>query len=139
MRRGRLGGSDREADVFAVGAKLHILNHTERYILYGSKLVAGRIEQKELASAVFIGSKSDCLAVFAEGEILNVPSNARSEIAWSHRGEIEVGEPLKVRIAIRHHIDAFAVSAEIRRAIENMLAIRLCRSDLVLLAIGEID
>src|SRR5262249_7615634 len=59
--------------------------------------------------------------IFADIEIVYIPLDVGSQILRLQRGQIEVRQPLELRIAIGGGVEALAVLAELRVAISNLL------------------
>ena len=85
------------------------------------------VHEIQLAHTIFVGHECQRLAVVAELKVVDVPFDVGGEIHGLHRGQVEIGQPLEFRIAVRCGVEAFAVLAERGPVVSDFNIARLRR------------
>ena len=84
-----------------------------------------------------VGHKCDSPPVMRQPEPVDVPGDFRRQILRLFRGQIEIGQPLKLRVSVCCDVNAPAVLAELSPSVRNLL-FRITRCKRCFLARGRI-
>ena len=90
-----------------------------------------RVQQVELADAIFVGHKGDGLSVIAKIKIRHVPLDVGGQVRGLHGGQVKIGQPMKFRVAVRGSVNSFAIFAETCIAVSNLFCAALWRKQLL--------
>src|SRR5581483_1829741 len=74
----------------------------------------------QYAESVFIGYKGDLRSVVGELKLVHIPGDIRGQVGVLARGQVYVGEPLKLEILIGSDIYSFTVLAELTTRIRDL-------------------
>src|SRR5207245_6620925 len=98
-----------QAEVSAVGLALEPGDDTEGELRDRTFLSGRRLEDMQHAHAVVVRDEGQPLSVPRQVEILNAPGEIAREISELLRREVEVPEPVKLRIAVRRDVQPLPV------------------------------